>query len=233
MASGSCSAHIAWQAAGNSRRVVVCSGGVISVCTAYFLAERPVKPPSPQAVRRFRLRTSPGRLLLHRQLADLASEFPAALLSPSLSVSQNRPPGLRHLSSTIWVDCPTTWKVVETVAFDHPQLTTEAPCPSYSPGLGVGWWPQDVQRIRLNGTEDCAAVKMEEPCPADTVWCALGPWVLARLPLDFLFVVFQPQSAHHPPTQEPNIISPAPSSSRTTNPSRDSGSRRSALLETG
>ncbi|KAG0467797.1 hypothetical protein HPP92_017125 [Vanilla planifolia] len=127
------------------------------------------------------------------------------------------PPGLVHLvfhrGLTVQPH-PCCGRLVppETTAQVHPQLFTRALLSFATAEHGVQVVYGDVQRIELNGTEDCAAgvsFRDGRTLSADAVVLALGPWS-GRLPLVSSLFNVSGLKAHsivlRP--QEPNAISP-------------------------
>uniref|UniRef100_A0A1J3EHY1 Putative oxidoreductase C1F5.03c n=1 Tax=Noccaea caerulescens TaxID=107243 RepID=A0A1J3EHY1_NOCCA len=221
----------------SSKRVVVCGGGVIGVCTAYFLAKKGIavtlveksavacaasskaggflafdwcdgSPVAPLARASFNL---------HRSLADelngIESYGYRPLTTLSLTVTESNPKsGGSGLPA--WIDgpakSPSTIGTTQTTAQVHPQLFTRTLLSTATEKYGVEVVIGKLEEVRVE-LERVDSVLLEggRVIDADSVVLAMGPWSGKFEMLSSIFRVIGTK-AHSIVLEpkEPNAITP-------------------------
>ncbi|ESQ31213.1 hypothetical protein EUTSA_v10004317mg [Eutrema salsugineum] len=187
-----------------SKRVVVCGGGVIGVCTAYFLSKKGIAvilveksavacaasgkaggflafdwcdggPVAPLARASFNLHRS-----LAEELNGAESYGYRPLTTLSLTVRESKP-GSGDLGLPAWVDgpakSPSTIGTTQTTAQVHPQLFTRKVLSTAMEKYGVEVVIGKLEEVRVElGRVDSVVLEGGRVIEADSVVLAMGPW---------------------------------------------------------
>lgn len=220
-----------------SKRVVVCGGGVIGVCTAYFLAKKGIavtlveksavacaasgkaggflafdwcdgSPVAPLARASFNLHRS-----LSEELNGVESYGYRPLTTLSLTVTESKP-GSGGLGLPDWVNgpakSPSTIGTTQTTAQVHPQLFTRKLLSTATEKYGVEVVIGKLEEVRVeSGRVDSVVLEGGRVIDTDTVVLAMGPWSSKFELLSSIFRVYGTK-AHSIVLEpkEPNAITP-------------------------
>ncbi|CAN6888255.1 unnamed protein product [Brassica oleracea] len=221
-----------------SKRIVVCGGGVIGVCTAYFLAKKGVSVTlvEQSAVACAASGKAGGFLAfdwcdgspvgslarasfdLHRSLAEelngVESYGYRPLTTLSVTVTESKPVSSGGLGLPDWVNgpvkSPSTIGTTQTTAQVHPQLFTRKVLSTAVEKYGVEVVIGRLEEVRVEqGRVDSVVLEGGRVIEADSVVLAMGPW---SDKLEMLYSVFRVYGtkAHSIVLQpkEPNAITP-------------------------
>ncbi|CAN6894838.1 unnamed protein product [Brassica oleracea] len=220
-----------------SKRVVVCGGGVIGVCTAYFLAKKGVSVTlvEQSAVACAASGKAGGFLAfdwcdgspvgslarasfdLHRSLSEelngVESYGYRPLTTLSVTVTESKPVS-GGLGLPDWVNgpvkSPSTIGTTQTTAQVHPQLFTRKVLSTAVEKYGVEVVIGRLEEVRVEqGRVDSAVLEGGRVIEADSVVLAMGPWSDKLEMLSSVFRVYGTK-AHSIVLQpkEPNAITP-------------------------
>ncbi|CAN8264152.1 unnamed protein product [Cochlearia groenlandica] len=220
-----------------SKRIVVCGGGVIGVCTAYFLAKKGIavtlveksaiacaasgkaggflafdwcdgSPVSSLARASFNLHRS-----LAEELNGVESYGYRPLTTLSLTVNESNPRS-GDLSLPAWVNgpakSPSTIGTTQTTAQVHPQLFTRTLLSAATEKYGVEVVIGKLEEVRVeSGRVDSVVLEGGRVIDTDTVVLAMGPWSGKFEILSSIFRVYGTK-AHSIVLEpkEPNAITP-------------------------
>ncbi|VVB18217.1 unnamed protein product [Arabis nemorensis] len=188
-----------------SKRVVVCGGGVIGVCTAYFLAKKGIavtlveksavacaasgksggflafdwcdgSPVSPLARASFNLHRS-----LAEELNGVESYGYRPVTTLSLTVKESSKPISGGSDLPAWIDgpvkSPSTIGTTETTAQVHPQLFTRKLLSTATKKYGVEVVIGKLEEVRVElGRVDSVLLEGGRVIDTDAVVLAMGPW---------------------------------------------------------
>lgn len=220
-----------------SKRVVVCGGGVIGVCTAYFLAKKGIavtlveksavacaasgkaggflafdwcdgSPVASLARASFNLHRS-----LSEELNGVESYGYRPLTTLSLTVTEATP-GSGGLGLPNWVNgtakSPSTIGTTQTTAQVHPQLFTRKLLTTATEKYGVELVIGKLEEVRVeSGRVDSVVLEGGRVIDTDAVVLAMGPWSSKFELLSSIFRVYgiKAHSIVLEP-KEPNAITP-------------------------
>lgn len=221
-----------------SKRVVVCGGGVIGVCTAYFLAKKGVSVTlvEQSAVACAASGKAGGFLAfdwcdgspvgslarasfdLHRSLAEelngVESYGYRPLTTLSVTVTESKPVSSGGLGLPDWVNgpvkSPSTIGTTQTTAQVHPQLFTRKVLSTAVEKYGVEVVIGRLEEVRVEqGRVDSVVLEGGRVIEADSVVLAMGPWSDKLEMLSSVFRVYGTK-AHSIVLEpkEPNAITP-------------------------
>ncbi|KAJ6737339.1 SARCOSINE DEHYDROGENASE-RELATED [Salix viminalis] len=191
-----------------SKRVAVCGGGVIGVCTAYFLAKKgaSVTLIEKSSVACAASGKSGGFLALdcfnlHRSLAEElngAESYgyrPLPTLSLTVSESEKQSPPSRDKNLPCWIDGPARGLraigSTETTAQVHPQMFTKALLSKAVEKYGVEVVIGKVDSVGVEGGRvESVVLEGGRVIESDSVVLALGPWSGKFEMLSSLFRVY-------------------------------------------
>ncbi|EOA13464.1 hypothetical protein CARUB_v10026507mg [Capsella rubella] len=220
-----------------SKRVVVCGGGVIGVCTAYFLAKKGITVTlvEKSAIACAASGKAGGFLAfdwcdgspvaalarasfnLHRSLAEelngVESYGYRPLTTLSLTVTESKP-GSGGLGLPDWVNgpakTPSTIGTTQTTAQVHPQLFTRKLLSTATEKYGVEVMIGKLEEVRVeSGRVDAVVLEGGRVIDTHTVVLAMGPWSSKFELLSSIFKVYGTK-AHSIVLEpkEPNAITP-------------------------
>ncbi|XP_010464254.1 PREDICTED: putative oxidoreductase TDA3 [Camelina sativa] len=220
-----------------SNRVVVCGGGVIGVCTAYFLVKKGIAvtlveksavacaasgkaggflafdwcdggPVAPLARASFNLHRS-----LAEELNGVESYGYRPLTTLSLTVTESKP-GSGGFGLPDWVNGPakgpSTIGTTQTTAQVHPQLFTRKLLSTATEKYGVEVVIGKLEEVRVeSGRVDAVVLEGGRVIDTDKVVLAMGPWSSKFELLSSIFRVYGTK-AHSIVLEpkEPNAITP-------------------------
>ncbi|XP_013707125.1 putative oxidoreductase TDA3 isoform X1 [Brassica napus] len=221
-----------------SKRIVVCGGGVIGVCTAYFLAKKGVSVTlvEQSAVACAASGKAGGFLAfdwcdgspvgslarasfdLHRSLAEelngVESYGYRPLTTLSVTVTESKPVSSGGLGLPDWVNgpvkSPSTIGTTQTTAQVHPQLFTRKVLSTAVEKYGVEVVIGRLEEVRVEqGRVDSVVLEGGRVIEADSVVLAMGPWSDKLEMLSSVFRVYGTK-AHSIVLEpkEPNAITP-------------------------
>lgn len=221
-----------------SKRIVVCGGGVIGVCTAYFLAKKGVSVTlvEQSAVACAASGKAGGFLAfdwcdgspvgslarasfdLHRSLAEelngVESYGYRPLTTLSVTVTESKPVSSGGLGLPDWVNgpvkSPSTIGTTQTTAQVHPQLFTRKVLSTAVEKYGVEVVTGKLEEVRVEqGRVDSVVLEGGRVIEADSVVLAMGPWSDKLEMLSSVFRVYGTK-AHSIVLEpkEPNAITP-------------------------